>query len=117
MSWGQGLAWPPRLVIHDIGVPSHCHFLLRAWVARVLEMGDSRSHFRLSSEAYALVVGPPGLLVEREEDEAVLPYHSTPVRRGGMVMWSFRYCRPLPPSEPKELSHPSYTASHSTHDL
>ena len=57
----------------------------------MLEMGDSRSHFRLPSEVYALVVGPPGLLVEQEEDEAVLPRHSTPVRWGRMVMWLYYY--------------------------
>ena len=55
-----------------------------------------------------LVISPPKLLEEWEEDETVLPHHSTPVRRGRMVMWPYRYCRPLPPSEPKELSHPSY---------
>jgi len=77
---GQGLVWPPRQVIQVIGVPSHRHFLLRAWAARVLEMGDGRSHFRLPSGIHGLVIGPPRLLVGQEEDEAVLPYHSTPVR-------------------------------------
>ena len=54
-----------------------------------------------------LVIGPPELLVEQEEEEAVLPHHSTPVKWGRMVTWLYRYCQPLPPSEPKELSRPS----------
>ena len=77
---GHGLVFPPRQVIQDIGVPSHRHFLLQAWASRVLKMGDGRSRFRLPSEVYALVVGPPGLLVEWKEDEIVLPHQSTPVR-------------------------------------
>ena len=73
----------------------------------MLEMGDDRSRFRLPSEVYVLVVGPPELLVEWEEDEAVLPRHSTPVRWGRMVTWPYRYCRSLPSSVPKVLSRPS----------
>lgn len=38
----------------------------------------------------------------------VLPHHSTPIRQGRIVMWPYRYCQQLPPSEPKELSRPSH---------
>ena len=102
-SWGQGLAWPPCLVIHDISVPSHRHFLLQTWVAHVLKMGDGRSRFQLPLEVYAPVVGPPRLLVEWEEDEAVLPRHSTPVRWGRMATWPYCYCWPPLPLKPEEL--------------
>ena len=74
----------------------------------MLEMGDDRSRFRLPSEVYVLVVGPPELLVEWEEDEAVLPRHSTPVRPGRMATWPYYSCRPPLPLKPEELQWHTY---------
>jgi hypothetical protein len=51
----------------------------------------------------ALIVSPPKLSVGWEEDETVLPRHSTPIRRGRMVTWLHCRCRPLFPLKPEEL--------------
>ena len=69
----------------------------------MLKMGDGQSHFWLPSEAYMLVVSPPKLLVEWEENEAVLPHHSTPIIQGRMATRLYCCCRlPLSP-KPEEL--------------
>jgi hypothetical protein len=69
----------------------------------VLKMGNGRCHSWLPLEAYALVVGPPRLSVGWEDDEAVLPYHSTPVRRGRMATELHCCYRPLFPLKLEEL--------------
>ena len=66
-------------------------------------MGNNRGRSWLPLEAYALVISPLGLSVGWEEDEAVLPHHSTPVRRGTMVTWSYCCCQPHLPLKPEEL--------------
>jgi hypothetical protein len=71
-------------------------------------MGDGRCHSRLPLEAYALVVGLPRLSVRWEDDEAVLPRHSTPVRWGRMATRPYYCCRPLLPLRPGELWWHSY---------
>jgi hypothetical protein len=49
------------------------------FLAHLLEMGNGQCCSWLALEAYMLVVGLPGLSVGQEEDEAVLPRHSTPL--------------------------------------
>lgn len=56
-------------------------------MARVLKMGNGRWRFRLSSGPCEQAGDAPGLLVEREEDEAAPPRHCTPVIWGSMVTW------------------------------
>jgi len=70
----------------------------------VLEIGNDRCRSLLPLEAYALVVGPPELSAGQEEDEAVLPRRSTPVRRGRMATRPYCCCcRPPLPLKPEEL--------------
>ena len=55
-----------------------------------------------------LVISPPKLLEEWEEDETVLPHHSTPVRRGRMATRPYYCCRPPLPLKLEELRWHSY---------
>ena len=67
------------------------------------KMGNDRGLSQLPLEAYALVVSLLELSAGREEDEAVLPYHSTPVRRGRMATRPYYCCRPPLPLKLEEL--------------
>ena len=74
----------------------------------MIKMGNVWCRSRFPLEAYALVISLPRLLVGWEEDEAVLPHHSTPVRRGRMATRPYCCCRPPLPLKPEELRWHSY---------